>query len=430
MTAVAANGEADVPTGLVEEVRDWLAAHWNPQMLVRDWWELVAAAGWSKPQFPTEIGGRGLPMKAETVVREVFKAHGALPGPGGLGHLMAAPTIVTEGTSEQVQRFVPPILSGTVAWCQLFSEPSNGSDLAGLTTRAVRDGDTYVVTGQKVWTSQAHESDFGMLLARTDPEVPKHRGISWIVLALDQPGIEVRPLKEMTGRAFFNEVFIDEAVASVDDVVGGEGQGWRVAQTTLYFERSGIGPDGTHSMVPNPGTRAGNLERRAGDAVHDEPPAFAKLEVDDLFVLARMYGRNADPVVRQELARLVSFDRTSVWTARRARSTSTVGQPMGLASLGKLAGGRVTRRKVKLANELVGPHGMLQGADGPLDGDLAEATLSSGAVGIGGGTDEVQRNIIGERILGLPRDDRTDATVPFSQIPKNSTPASHLTDAG
>ena len=421
MTAVDTSIDSSVPAGLVEEVRDWLGANWDPEMSVRDWWELVASAGWSKPQFPADAGGRGLPMKAETVVRETFKAHGALTPPGGLGHLMAAPTILTDGTREQAERHIPPILRGTVGWCQLFSEPGSGSDLAGLTTRAVRDGDSFVITGQKVWTSQAQQADFGMLLARTNPEVPKHRGISWIVLPMDQPGVEVRPLREMTGKAYFNEVFLDEAVASAADVVGGEGEGWRVAQTTLLFERSGIGPDGTFSMIPHPGPKAGNLDRRAGDAVHDEPPAFAKLEVQDLLDLARIFGRSADPLVRQELARLVSLDRTSVWTARRARASAS-GASMGLASLGKLAGGQITRLKIKVANEIAGAHGTLQGTGAPLGGDLAEATLSSGAVGIGGGTDEIQRNVIGERILGLPREDRTDARVPFNELTKNTTP--------
>ena len=423
MTAPRPAGDADLAATLGPQVREWLEANWNPDLRVRDWWELVAQAGWSKPQFPVEHGGRDLPTKAETVVRATFKLHGALPPPGGLGHMMAAPTIITEGTPEQVARHIPPILRGQVGWCQLFSEPGAGSDLASLTTRAVRDGDNYVVTGQKVWTSQAMEADFGMLLARTDPDVPKHKGITWLVLPMNQPGVDVRPLREMTGRAWFNEVFIDEAVASADDVVGGVGGGWRVAQTTFLFERSGIGPDGTYSMLPHPGHKTGNLERRAGDLIGEEPPAFAKLEVEDLIALARSYGRDRDPVIRQEIARLVSLRRTSVWNDRRIRANPDARTASGMASVGKLLSGAYSRGSVRVANEIVGAAGMLQGHDGPLDGVVAEATVASGGAGIGGGTDQIMRNVISERVLALPREPRNDAQIPFRDLPKNTISA-------
>lgn len=413
----------EVPGSLVDEVREWLAAYWQPDMVVRDWWRLVADAGWSKPQFPVEFGGLGLPAQAEIVARETFKAFGALPAPGGLGHLMAAPTLLAEGTPEQIDRFLPSILRGEVGWCQLFSEPGAGSDLAGLTTRAVRDGDHFIVTGQKVWTSQAKEADFGMLLARTDVDVPKHRGITWMVLPMDQPGVDVRPLREMTGRAWFNEVFIDEAVCSVADVVGGIGDGWRVAQTTMAFERSGIGAGGTFSMLPNPGVKNGNLDRRAADVITDEPAAFRRLGIDELIELARAYGKSSDPTIRQEIARLASVQRTSVWNAERARANKDPSSSLGLASIGKLLGGAFMRQSVNIANEIVGPAGMLDGSDGPLDGGVAEATVGAGGVGIGGGTDQMQRNAIGDRVLGLPREPRDDAKVPFRDLPKNATPA-------
>jgi len=199
--------------GLWDEVDEWLRAHWDPARSVDEWWQIVADAGWTAPQFPPEQGGRGLTRRAPAVVRACFKSFGALRPPGGLGLLMAAPTILSHGTPEQIARYVPPILNGQVAWCQLFSEPGAGSDLAGLTTRAVRDGDRWILNGQKVWSSQAVGAAYGMLLARTNFDVPKHKGISWFAFPLDQPGVAIRPLREMTGDAVFNEIFLDGAVS-------------------------------------------------------------------------------------------------------------------------------------------------------------------------------------------------------------------------
>jgi alkylation response protein AidB-like acyl-CoA dehydrogenase len=173
---------------LAREVTAWLDEHWDPSLSVEQWWRLVAKAGWTAPHLPVEQGGRGLPRSAGRQVRALFASHGAVLPPGGLGLLMAAPTILQHGTPDQIERHVPPILEGRLAWCQLFSEPGAGSDLAGLATRAVRDGDRWIITGQKVWSSMAREADYGMLLARTDPDVPKHAGISWFAFPLDQPG--------------------------------------------------------------------------------------------------------------------------------------------------------------------------------------------------------------------------------------------------
>ena len=202
----------------------------TPSSRCGDWWSVVGAAGWSAPHFPTEWGGRGYSRRSPLAVRAAFDEVGALHPPGGLGLLMAAPTILTHGTPEQRERYVPDVYNGAVAWCQLFSEPGSGSDLAGLTTRAVRDGDHWIISGQKVWSSMAREADFGMLLARTDPEAPKHAGISWFAFALDQPGVTIRPLQEITGHSMFNEVFFDDAVVADADLVGGLNNGWAVAQ--------------------------------------------------------------------------------------------------------------------------------------------------------------------------------------------------------
>src|SRR5262245_40319165 len=226
-------GDAD-GDGLWAEVHGWLDANWDPDLAVDAWWKVVAAAGWTAPHLTPEQGGRGLARRAEAVVRAAFADFGALRPPGGLGLLMAAPTILTHGTPEQVERFVTPILTGQEAWCQLFSEPGAGSDLAGLTTRAERDGDRWIVNGQKVWSSMAVGASNGMLIARTDFDVPKHAGLSWFAFDLEQPGVTIRPLREMTGQAVFNEIFLDDAVCDAGDLVGEEGDGWRLTQTTLF----------------------------------------------------------------------------------------------------------------------------------------------------------------------------------------------------
>jgi alkylation response protein AidB-like acyl-CoA dehydrogenase len=381
------------------EVRGWLERHWDPELSVDEWWRIVAGAGWTAPHFSVEQGGRGLPRRASTVVRAAFADFGALRPPGGLGLLMAAPTILTQGTPEQIARLVPPILEGQVAWCQLFSEPGAGSDLAGLTTRARRDGDHWIITGQKVWSSQARQSDYGMLLARTDPDVPKHAGISWFAFPLDQPGVEIRPLREMTGQAVFNEVFLDEAVCDIADLIGGDGNGWTVTQTTLHFERTGIGAGGAHAGFPEPGPKGGMLGRRAGDAALDVPPASGTQVVGfpDVVELARRLGRTGDLAVRQKLARLFTYTETGRWNALRARAGG--GGSEALANIGKISQTRIMKLAAELGLDIVGPAGML-------DGRFTDAFVFAPASSIYGGTDEIQRNLIAKRALGLPSEPR------------------------
>jgi alkylation response protein AidB-like acyl-CoA dehydrogenase len=395
------------------QVTAWVDEHWDPDLDVEAWWALVGAAGWTAPHFAPEHGGLGLPRRAGATVRAAFADRGALLPPGGLGLLMAAPTIGVHGTPEQIARFLPPVLDGRVAWCQLFSEPGAGSDLAGLTTRAERDGDRWIISGQKVWSSQAMQSDSGMLLARTDLSVPKHAGISWFALRLDQPGVTIRPLREMTGEAVFNEVFFDGAECSVDDLIGGEGNGWAVTQTTLHFERTGIGAGGGHAGFPAPGPKGGTLGRRAGDAAQDPPPGSnLVLSVDALVELIRATGRDGDPFVRQQLARLVCFAETGRWNAARGRA----GAGAGVANIGKLAQTRIIKLAARLATDVLGADALLAGADGPQHGRFTDALVFSPASSIYGGTDEIQRNIIAERSLGLPRDRGADHGVPYGEV--------------
>ena len=417
MRAVEADAGARPHAELWDEVQRWLDAHWDPDLSVDAWWRVVAEAGWTAPHFAPDQGGRGLDRRAQGVVRAAFADHGALRPPGGLGLLMAAPTILTQGSPDQIERLVPPILDGRVAWCQLFSEPGAGSDLAGLTTRARRDGDRWIISGQKVWSSQAMEADYGMLLARTDLDVPKHQGISWFAFPLDQPGVTIRPLREMTGHAVFNEVFLDDAVCDAADLVGGEGNGWAVTQTTLHFERTGIGAGGSHAGFPPPGRKGGMLGRRAGDAALDEAPN-AKLTVGcpDVVELARTRGRVTDPFVRQDLARLHTYTETGRWNALRGKAEAKRGGGQAVASIGKLSQTRIVKLAARLGIDIVGAHGLLAGGDGVDDGAFAEAFVFSPASSIYGGTDEIQRNIVAERSLGLPREPAPDRHRPFGEV--------------
>jgi alkylation response protein AidB-like acyl-CoA dehydrogenase len=389
---------------LIDIVDGWLTDNWDPELSVARWWELVAAAGWTVPHFPVNWGGRGYSRRSQQLVRSAFREAGALCPPGGLGLLMAAPTILAHGTAEQIARLVPPILDGRAAWCQLFSEPEAGSDLAGLRTRATRDGDRWIISGQKVWSSQAMEADYGMLLARTDYGRPKHAGISWFAFPLDQPGVTIRPLREATGHASFNEVFFDDAVVDDADLIGGEGNGWKVTQTTLLFERTGIGAGGSMAGFPYPGPKGGMLGLRAGPAAAIEAPnATAKVvTLPELIELAQSVGRGGDPVVRQKLARLASLMRTGEWTALRGRAQGEKAAGSGFANLGKLAQTRIVKLAAEIAMDLAGPAGLLAAPDGLSAGRYPEALVFSTASSIYGGTDQIQATSC-ERALAYRR---------------------------
>ncbi len=369
-----------------------------------EWWERVGDAGWTAPHFPLEWGGRGYTRRAQVTVYRAFRAFGALPPPSGLGMMMAAPTILTHGTPEQIERHVKPIYDGSLAWCQLFSEPGSGSDLAGLTTRATRDGDRWVISGQKVWSSQAMEADYGMLMARTDFDAPKHAGISWFAFALDQPGVTIRPLREMTGRALFNEVFFDEAIVADADLIGGLNNGWAVANTTLLFERTGIGAGGGGGGFPPPGTKGGFLGMRAGDATQVAPPEGNRgLVAAELIDLARQYERTGDPHLRQKLAQVVSLSRIGEWSAARtARRRRGGGNIAGVPNLAKNQQTIMMKLAAGTALDILGAEGLLWGADAPEDGRYCELFNFVRCMSIAGGSDEINKNVIGERALGLP----------------------------
>ncbi len=406
------------------EVRAWLDDNWDPDLTVADWWQRLADSGWAMPTWPEAYSGRDLARPEANAVSAEINEAGALGPPGGLGVMLAGPTILAHGTDEQKQRFLPTIANGQEAWCQLFSEPNAGSDLAGLQTRAVRDGDEWIVNGQKVWTSGGQHADLGMLIARTDPDAPKHKGISYFGIPMHQPGIDVRPLIEMTGRALFNEVFLDDARVAHDALIGELGQGWAVANTTLMNERASLGGGGGASAtsLALPGTVAGHLERRAGDFVtgaggrSGTAAILAGRSTAMLQKLVAELGAADDPLIRQDLMRLYSMDQISGWGVQRAKA----GQASpALPNLAKLMMSHMTRLSRDLGLRVIGPAGTVMGPDTPGGGVVQELALFSPAPSIYGGTDEVQRNIIGERVLGLPKEPGPDKATPFSELRTN-----------
>ncbi|MCU1356598.1 MAG: putative acyl-CoA dehydrogenase [Acidimicrobiales bacterium] len=407
------------------EVRSWLADNWDPDLTVGKWWERLGDSGWAVPMWPVDWHGKGLSRDDANAVRAEITAHGALGAPGGLGVLLAGPTIVTHGTDEQKLRYLRPIVTGQEAWCQLFSEPEAGSDLAGLRSSALKDGEEWIVNGQKTWTSGAQIADLGMLMARTDPSVPKHRGISYFAIAMHQPGIEIRPLREMTGRALFNEVFMTDARVADDALLGGAGNGWAVGNTTLMFERSGLGAGGGGAAsAAQPGTIMGHLDKRAGDFVGAADSALgdamAGTNAQGLIALARKRGVADDPVLRQDLVQLHIMGELARMSNLRLKAALAAGKDIGgLPNISKLSMSNMMRLVRDLGPRILGPGGMLVGRDAPAGGRVAEATLFAPAVSIYGGSDQVQRNIVGERVLGLPSEPRTDKTLPFNELAKS-----------
>jgi alkylation response protein AidB-like acyl-CoA dehydrogenase len=418
---MARPGEDDIRRA----VKAWVQDHWDPDLTIREWWSLLADSGWAAPTWPEEWFGKGLSTADANLVRDTLSECGVPSGPSGLGVMLAGPTIIAHGNDEQKAKLLRPIISGEVAWCQLFSEPGAGSDLAGLQTRAVRDGDEWVVNGQKVWTSGGQYADVGMLIARTNADVPKHQGITYFAIDMNQPGIEVRPLREMTGRAMFNEVFISDARVHQDDMIGGEGNGWRAALTTLANERVGLGGGGGGAGLPG-GAKAGMLDRRAGDLGDatgtrtGTGQAFAARGFGLMRRLAEQQGVNGTAVIRQRLAELFSLEQISRYTMLRAKAAAKSGRGPGPeSSTGKLQISRITRLSRDLGLSILGPGGTLMGQDAPSGGVIQELALFSPAPSIYGGTDEIQKNIIGERVLGLPKEPGTDKEVPFKELRVN-----------
>lgn len=401
------------------EVRAWLDAHWDRDLSLREWRERLADSGWGCPSWPADWWGRGLPVQFESVVSQEFRRIGAVGVPAGGGVGLAGVTILEHGSDDLKRRLLRPILTGQDMWCQLFSEPGSGSDLAGLTTRADFDGERWVINGQKVWNTSAHHAKWGMLLARTNWDVPKHRGITYFAFPMQQPGVTVRPLRQMNGHASFNEVFINDAHVDPENVIGEVGQGWTVALATLAHERRLAGGMGRTTKGEGRALDEYRAEQAEVMAPYVWYPQRAG-RVDLVIERARATGRNRDPVVRQEIARLLAISRASEWTARRAAAARALGRPPGPeGSLAKLASSNVARAAAHVHTRISGAESMLSGADGALDGLVAEILVSVPGQSIAGGTDEIQRNIISERALGLPKGPAVDVGKPFRDVPRN-----------
>src|SRR3984893_1454361 len=357
------------------KVREWLAANWDPDMSLVEWRRKLADSGWGMPQWPKEWYGRGLPHALACVVGEGLASVGAVGAAKSGLRLLAAATLLEHGTDLQKKNFLRRILTGEDTWCQFFSEPGSGSDLAGATTRADLNGDHWVVNGQKVWTTSAHHADHGLLLARTDSDVPKHEGMSYFVIDVKQPGVDVQPLKQMNGHASFNQVFFTDAKVPQENLVGRVGEGWKVAMTPLAHERRGA--DGLTSPSKR-GTRVGRIhaEERAETEKANQPYKWYPQRagrVDLVIDRAKETGANSDPNVRQEIAKLMIMAKSAEWTARRARAAQQQGRPQGPeGSLGKLAASNVARAAAHVHTLMTGTEAMLTGSESPRNGTIAE----------------------------------------------------------
>jgi alkylation response protein AidB-like acyl-CoA dehydrogenase len=453
-TAISPDASTDE---ILSDVRAWLSKSWDPDLTVAEWWERMGLEGWSAPGLPTNAYGKAISRADAVAVATEIGNFGALGAPAGLGLLLAAPTIATHGSQEQIDLFVRDIVTGQKAWCQLFSEPQAGSDLAGLQTKAIKDGDEWIINGQKVWTSGGQYADMAMLLARTDPEVPKHQGISYFAFEMHQPGVDVRPLKEMTGHALFNEVFLTDARVADASLIGGLNNGWAAANTTLMNERAGLGSGGGNAAgggLAQPGTVMGYLSKRVGDLVAPKDAAgkgkgkgtskggggsgggalgAMRGGAGMLIALAQSKGVNKDAGIRQDLARLHTLGELGRYNGLRVKAAKEQGKDIpGMPNISKLSMSQIVRLTRDLGLRISGPSGMLHAYDAddkaalvhatgdPFAGGVTEMALFAQAPPIYGGTDQVQRNIIGERVLGLPKEPNNDRVTPFSELPKNA----------
>jgi alkylation response protein AidB-like acyl-CoA dehydrogenase len=354
--------------------------------------------GYAGITWPAEYGGRGLTRAHERAFNEEARGY-VLPDfgvAGGTTFNICTPTMIAHASPEFLRHHVPRILAGEELWVQFFSEPEAGSDLAGIRSRATRDGERWILNGGKIWSSGAYYADYGMCLARTNWDVPKHRGLTWFAVRTDAPGVTVQPITEINGNAEFCQEFFDDVELTDDDVIGEVDQGWRVAQTMLVYERGGggggpAGPAGPHRLAP------------------------------DLVALARRVGRDKDPVVRQLIARAAINDFAQIQLgARIVARLAGGGMDSGVAAYAKLASGTLNPVRARIGLQIGGPEALLW-ERGDLEGMTPSLNFLNGrTMAIAGGTNEMQRNGIGERVLGLPREPSFDTNKPFSDVVRNA----------
>ena len=354
----------------------------------REWQRTLYDNGWAGIAWPKAFGGRGGNASQQIIFNQELAKYDATSGFIGAAQALVGPAIMAFGTPEQQQRYLPPLLSGEESWCQLFSEPEAGSDLATLGARAVLDGDEWVVNGQKLWNSSAQHADFGILICRTNPDVPKHAGITYFIVDMRTPGIEVRPLIQAQGVAHFNEVFFSDVRIPAANFVGAVNDGWKVTKVTLRSESSMISGGGQASTFVN------------------------------VLATIRRTGRDTDPLVRQELAKVWSNEQILRYLSMRMQTAVMTGRK-DLALHGSLLKNFFTRsftHRATLALDCEGPEGMLTGADAEGDGFWQYQCINQFASKIGGGTEEVHRNNLAEQALGLPREASADVDTPWNQL--------------
>ena len=363
-----------------------------------DWCARLGAAGWATPTWPAEHGFLGLSGPQAKIVNDELNRYKVHRSFNIIGIGMGGPTIMHWGTEEQARRWLMPMAQHKEIWCQLFSEPGAGSDVASLSTRAVRDGEEWVVNGQKVWTTLAHMARWGLLVARTDPDQPKHKGLTYFVVDMHAPGVEVRPLKQITGDAEFNEVFFTDVRIPDSQRLGPVGEGWGVATTTLMNERAALSGAGSAS------------DQNVGGG-----------HVDTLVLEARRRGTWNDPVLRQRLMQAVIEGRVIKMTNMRSAAARKAGhQPGPEGSITKLFQAEYNRRLQNLAVDLLGTAGMAWSPKDEATGAAIRGFLRSRANTIEGGTSEIMRNILGERVLGLPKEPQVDRDIPWKDVKRSN----------
>ncbi len=350
----------------------------------------VAEAGLAGVTYPVEFGGLGYPKSYERIWREETAKSADMTGQLTISHGMCVPMLAEYGTDEQRKRFLPDAIAGRTVWCQMFSEPGAGSDVASLQTKAVLDGDEWTINGQKVWTTLGHVSDYGIIIARTDPDVSKHAGITMFIVDMNDPAIEIRPIHQIDGGMHFNEIFFTDLHIPKDWMLGDLNNGWRMATAMLMYERVAIGT-GSSSGIKTPTSKF-------------------------LMKAAKEAGKTGDAVTRQALMRIYSEETTKSLVSLQTRAAMKAGQTPGPGgSLGKLHGSNIMWQVREMLHEFVGPQ-MTAWSEGDSGENWSRMALYSFASSIAGGTDEIQKNIIGDRVLGLPRDISVDRGVPFNEL--------------
>lgn len=394
------------PEALRVAVLSWLDTHWDgenrrpltePAYDRRHWRQQVLEAGLAVPSWPPEWFGLGMTSAQCKVIEKAFAERNA-PGTGLDRYHLGAITVFKAGSDALKREMLPELLTGPIC-CLLYSEPNAGSDLAGIRTRAEQVGDQYVINGQKVWTSNAREADYGMLLARTDWDAPKHRGITFFLFPMRQAGVEIRPINQITGESEFNEIFIENARVPERFIIGNLNEGWGSFQTAIAYERLIMGQ--------------GITGRRRNSPTRSRPP---------LLELAEKTHKLSDPVVRQRLAQALAYREVNSLNNERAMTEMMTKGSMSLMSLSKLAMSRIQHGEAAIATDLLGPEVLLDGPDNSdaanTNFDAAKAYMNS----IGGGTDQIQRNIIAEKVLGLPKEHEPDKGIAFREVKSGTGP--------